>query len=352
MNIERQLATIRRISDILPIEGADKIEVAVIDGWKVVVKKGDFKVGHLAVYLEIDSWVPHTLAPFLTKNGHYPKVYNGVEGQRLKTVKLRGQLSQGLLLPLSVFDDLKHGYLVYGQMNPEGFDVTELLGIQKWEREIPAQLAGVMKGNFPTEVFKTDQQRIQNLTKRMQELNEHTFEVTEKLHGSSATFYMDLNGEFHVCSRNVDLKDSEGNTYWEIARKYKIEENMRRILDEDAYGMAIQGEIIGPGINGNQYGLTECDFYVFDLFESKNQTYCPADLRYTISESLGLKHVPVIYGECCVNAVPVEVLLEDADGLSQIGNVESRREGLVWKSLYDPSVSFKVVSNQWLENGE
>jgi RNA ligase (TIGR02306 family) len=96
---ERKMATIRKIDEIRPIEGADAIEAAVVGGWVVVIKKGEFKAGDLAVYLEIDSWVPHEIAPFLSK-GQEPREYNGVKGERLRTVKLRGTTSQGLLLKL------------------------------------------------------------------------------------------------------------------------------------------------------------------------------------------------------------------------------------------------------------
>ena len=99
----RKLASIRRISDIQPIPDADMIHVVTVDGWKVVAQKAmGYKVGDLVVYLEIDSWVPHTLAPFLTKNAAIPKVFNGIEGERLRTIRLKGQISQGLLMPLSV----------------------------------------------------------------------------------------------------------------------------------------------------------------------------------------------------------------------------------------------------------
>ena len=103
---ERKMATIRRIDAIGPIDGADAIEVATVGGWKVVVKKGEFKPDQLAVYCEIDSWIPSAVAPFLTKPGHFPKVYEGVEGEKLRTIKLRGQLSQGLLLPLTILGDV------------------------------------------------------------------------------------------------------------------------------------------------------------------------------------------------------------------------------------------------------
>jgi len=157
---ERKLASIRKITDIQPIEGADFIQVATVDGWKVVVKRGEFNVGDLAVYLEIDSWVPHELAPFLS-NGKEPRDYNGVKGERLRTIKLRGQVSQGLLLNLD--DDVVYGALLGSNDWFEGQDHTEQLGIQKWEAPIPAQLAGKAKGNFPTGLIpKTDQERIQN----------------------------------------------------------------------------------------------------------------------------------------------------------------------------------------------
>lgn len=97
----RKMATVQQIVSISPIEGADAIEVARVLNWDIVVKKGEFAVGDFAVYFEIDSWIPTALAPFLTKPGHFPKSYNGVEGEKLRTIRLRGALSQGLLLPLS-----------------------------------------------------------------------------------------------------------------------------------------------------------------------------------------------------------------------------------------------------------
>lgn len=130
----RKLASIRRIADIQPIRGADAIEVATVDGWRVVVKKNEFKVGDLALYLEIDSWVPHELAPFLSK-GQEPRVYNGVKGERLRTIRLRGQVSQGLLLRVGERDYMYYVMKPDGQLVTvyEGDDVTEFLNIQKWE---------------------------------------------------------------------------------------------------------------------------------------------------------------------------------------------------------------------------
>lgn len=178
----RKLATIRKISEIKPIEGADKIELVCIDGWQVVTKKGEYQANDLVVYLEVDSWVPNELAPFLTSEGKEPKVYNEVKGERLRTKKLRGELSQGLVLPFEVLSVEHDGSIGIGDWK-EGDDVTELLGIQKWEPTIPIQLSGVAKGNFPSWVPKTDQERIQNLTKEYESYKQEVWQVTEKLHG-------------------------------------------------------------------------------------------------------------------------------------------------------------------------
>ena len=149
----RALATIRVIEAINPIPNADAIDVASIGGWNVVVKKGAHQVGEKVVYLEIDSWVPEHLAPFLN-TGSPAKEFEGVVGYRLRTKKLRGVVSQGLILPTppgqtDVFND--------------GDDLTELLNIKKYEKPVNAQLAGIARGNFPSFIPKTDQERIQNL---------------------------------------------------------------------------------------------------------------------------------------------------------------------------------------------
>lgn len=351
---ERQLATVRKISNVMDIQNADKIQAYQVDGWVVVDGKGKYSIGDMIVYLEPDSFVPHALAPFLTKSGHTPKVYQDVEGQRLKTIKLRGVLSQGLILPLdlagsafagSKFDEGQE----FSEFFFEGSDVTELLGILKWEKELPACLRGTAKGNFPTEIPKTNQTRIQNLRNFDQLKSEHYWEVTEKLHGSSATYYLDANGVFHVCSRNIDLIETEGNSFWEIAKRYNIEAQLRLIF-EPGEAVAIQGELVGPGINGNQYGLTEVDFYVFDMYSPTDGSYCPADCRRDIVAGFGLKHVPVIWTYYGIeNHITVNQLLETAEGTSKLNS--SNREGLVFKSNQDPTVSFKVVSNAWLLGG-
>ncbi len=337
---ERAMATIRKIDAIEPIEGADAIEVATVGGWKVVVKKGEFKVGELAVYFEIDSWVPNELAPFLTK-GTEPREYNGVKGERLRTVKLRGQISQGLLLPLEPTCKNIESLLF------EDLDVSVPLNVQKWERPIPAQLAGQVRGNFPALVPKTDQERIQNLSKQFDKFMEDSWSITEKLDGSSCTFYLDEEDQFHVCSRNLDLKEDENNSFWKTAKKYDIEGIMRR---NSMKGMAIQGEMIGEGIQGNQYKVV-LDFYVYDMYNTKTGQYIlPSQLK-AACERLGLNHVPILAEGITLVGSSIQSILSEAEGKSRLNG--SEREGLVYRSETIHDLSWKAISNKWLmKNGE
>lgn len=360
----RKLASIRKISDIQPIPDADAIQVATVDGWKVVVKRGEFKVGDLAIYLEIDSWVPHELAPFLSK-GSAPREYNGVKGERLRTIKLRGQVSQGLLLPIKVAWPEWTDENIAKHVS-EGDDLTEAFNIQKWEAPIPAQLQGQAKGTFPTSLIpKTDQERIQNcfgsiqkrdglfLTEKfwneeLQEVQERdtvlpddfkkpTYEVTLKLDGSSMTIFR-WEGELRVCSRNMELKISEenaGNTFVKMALE---------IGDKISEGFAFQGELMGEGIQGNREGFKGHKLFIFDIFDILMHEYVLAGERRSICGMMGLDHVP-LHGTNWNAPESVAAGLELADGPSINHKI---REGLVWKCNEDPSFSFKTISNKFL----
>jgi RNA ligase (TIGR02306 family) len=337
----RKLATIRKIDALTPIEGADAIECATVGGWKVVVKKGEYRVGDEAIYCEIDSWIPFELAPFLCK-GKEPREFEGVKGERLRTIKLRGQISQGLLLPLGI------GVYDPNAVLEEGTDVTEILGIKKWEKAIPAQLAGQVRGNFPTEIPKTDQERCQNLVKEIVAANEAgmKFEITEKLEGSSMTVYR-IRGEFGVCSRNLDLKEDANNSFWATAIADDINAQMMSI--DPYWDWAIQGELIGPGIQGNIYNLSKLEFRVFDVYDIQMGAYMKPEARLRLIETIGLKHVPVIahsaslYDTLGITDIPQ--LLKFAEGKSTLGNTE--REGIVFKEV-NGGFSFKAISNKYL----
>lgn len=349
----RKLATIRRIDAINPIEGADAIEVATVGGWKVVTKKGEYNAGDLAVYFEIDSWIPHELVPFLS-NGKEPREFEGVKGERLRTVRLRDQISQGLLLPVSI--------LQLEDLNQEDEDVTEQLGILKYEKPMPTQLAGMAKGSFPSFIPKTDEERVQNLTKEVAQWSQSfdQWEITEKLDGSSMTVYYRndhiVNGNitddeesqvFGVCSRNLELKETEGNSFWIATRKYDLEQKLKDLN----MCIAIQGELVGPGIQGNKYKLTNIDFYVFTIYDIVNGRYLESKERLELCEKLGLKHVPVMTKLRLIN-YNIDVLLTLAEGVSRI-NTNTEREGIVFKNIQNPQLHFKAISNKFLiKNGE
>lgn len=328
----RKLATVRKIAEIKAIPEADLIVAYRVDGWWVVDKKDAYSVGDLVVYVEPDAWVPHDLAPFLSK-GKEPSEYEGIKGERLRTVKLKKQLSQGLLLPIPS-----------GFINIEGTDCTEALGVLKWEPKLPAQLAGDARCLFPVVVPKTEAERIQNLASSWNDLRQHKFEVTEKLHGSSCTFYLDLEQDFHVCSRNLDLKPSETNAYWKAALKYNVQQNM---IKHGLAGLALQGEIVGEGLNGNQYKLG-LEFFLFSIYDVQQGKYLDAYAREEICAMLGLQHVPVL--DLDVSELGVGEALVLAEGKSKING--SEREGLVLKSQEDTSVIVKIISNRWLLKNE
>jgi RNA ligase (TIGR02306 family) len=337
--MERKLASIRIISDIQPIEGADMIELSIVDGWKVVVAKNvGHKVGDMVIYCEIDSFLPiKDEFEFLRKTS-YKKMSDGMEGFRLKTIKMRGQVSQGLILPMSVVEYTNVQFEV-------GMDVTNLLGITKYEPPIPAELSGKVKGLFPSFLRKTDEERVQNLTKEYEEWrhqSKHRFYVTEKLDGSSATYYI-KDGEFGVCSRNLELLETERNTFWNVARDLKLEEKLR----EFGRNLCIQGELIGEGIQGNPYKIKGHTVRFFNVFDIDSRTYygLPMFLA-TMQHKLKLETVPLLTNLTMELPQTIDECLAFAEGKSQL-NSNAEREGVVIRSM-DGTISFKAISNKFL----
>ena len=342
--IERKLASVRVISNIQPIPNADKIELVTVDGWNVVVAKDvGHKVGDLVIYCEIDSFLPiREEFEFLRKSSY--KKMGDVEGFRLRTVKLRGQVSQGLILPMSVLNPPDTNIYV----TPfEGLDVTKMLDIVKYEPPIPAELAGKVKGVFPSFIPKTDGERIQNLTKEYEEWkyqSKHQFYVTEKLDGSSATFYV-KDGEFGVCSRNLELLETEGNTFWKVARELDLENKMKSL----GKNISLQGELIGEGIQGNPYKLKGQTIRFFTGYDIDKQERLNLRDFIVILELLGLQSVPILSIEFFLPD-SVEQLLQQAEGKSVL-NPDTEREGVVVRSM-DGSISFKAISNTFLLKNE
>jgi RNA ligase (TIGR02306 family) len=338
----RHLVSVQKIIDIKPIDGADLIAAYKVNGWWVVDQVDKYHINDLILFAEIDSWIPTTIAPFLSK-GKVPHEYYGVAGERLRTVRLKKQLSQGLLMPISILDSFDNKEWT------EGDNVTDLLGIQKWEAPIIPQLAGVMKGYFPAFVSKTDQIRLQNIQQEITDAfnNKDEFEVTTKLDGSSCTIYFNQ-GEVGVCSRNVELLlDQEGNAFVDIAIKTGLL-NTLNILGKN---IAVQGELMGPGIQGNKENFKENKFFIFDIFDIDNQCYFPVSERLVIIKqlqehgSIELDVVPLTH----LTTLPsdnIDQLLTLAEGSSVNASV---REGIVFKRI-DGNFSFKIINNAFLIN--
>lgn len=337
----RKLAHIEKVTNIRPIEGADNIEQVNILGWNVVVKKNEFKEGDLCVYIEIDSICP--------EKPHFEFLRN--KNFKVKTIKLRGVISQGLILPIDI--------LPKGHYNV-GDDVTTVLGITKHDdseitfpnrpvkkykgwKKLYYKLFGKSKkkkSDFPSWVKKTDETRIQNMP-HVLDTND-LFVITEKVDGCSATFTLrkKLFGyEYVVCSRNrIADKDS---CYTEMSKKYDIENNLKDLFKK--FGcekhITIQGEIVGPKIQSNKYKLKENDLYVFNLLvdgELLDSRYAARRLEYR-----KFKFVPILGRSQLPKTVDEMVKL--ADGKSKLEDV--LREGLVIRKR---DTSFKVISNEFL----
>jgi len=351
--MERKLASVQRIREIRPIEGADAIELAIINSWQVVVAKNvGHKVDDFVVYCEIDSFLPiREEFEFLRKTSY--KKMGDQEGFRLKTIKLRGQVSQGLVVPIHVLPLL--------EMVHEGQDVTEILGIVKYEPPVPAQLAGQAKGYFPSFLRRTDEERCQNLTREYETWklsSGHQFYVSEKLDGSSSTFYV-RDGEFGVCSRNLELADpgefipgmimcedeverpKQENTFWKVVREMDIK-NKLLSLDRN---ICVQGELIGEGIQGNPYKIKGHTVRFYNAFDIDKQERLGFHDFVVLIESLGFETVPILEREFLLPET-IEDLLKQAEGKSVL-NINTEREGLVIRS-YDTKISFKAISNLFL----
>ena len=329
MTIERKLATVVKIIDIQPIVGADVIVVVSVKGWKVVAKKDDYKVGELAVYYEIDSFLPiRPQFEFLRKSSY--KRMGLIEGYRLRTIKLKNTISQGLLtaIPEGIVDP------------KEGDDLTQVLDIVKYEPPIPAQLAGKIKGAFPSFIPKTDEERCQILDMSLY-AGERVY-VCEKLDGSSATFYYNK-GEFGVCSRNWELAETEDNSFWRAAKLLSLKERFIKL----GRNIALQGELLSPGVQGNIYNFKDVNVYFFTAYDIDKHRRMYFDELEWVLFKLDLKIVPILDSNYILPKENLsESMLQYAEGKSAL-NPDVEREGIVVRGL-NKEFSFKAISNKFL----
>jgi len=325
----RKLASIQKIKALESIEGADAIEKAQVLGWQLVVKKGEFKVGDLCVYCEIDSILPEKPEFEFLK----PRK------MRIKTIKLRGQVSQGICFPLSFLPD--------GTKIEEGLNVTELMGVKKFEPPIPACLEGKMKGRFPSFIPKTDEPRIQIWEEIIDKNKGEKCYITEKIDGSSATYFI-KDDEFGVCSRNLELYEDSENTFWKVAREQDIENKLRSLNGN----FALQGELVGENIQKNTLKLKGQDVFFFNIFDIDKYRYLDYKELFATLKQLDLKPVPFVQEDYILEN-DVNKLVELSIGKSLI-NKDGWREGIVIRSLTEKRVdsgerfSFKVVNPKFL----
>lgn len=328
----RKLATIRKVDEIRLIEGADAIELAIFGGWQVVVKKTqEIRDGMPVVYCEIDSVFPEEPQYEFLRQDRF----------RLRTKKFRGALSQGIVF--RVDEALPAGSYADGE------DVTEILGITLYEAPVPAAISGEVVGAYPGRVPKTDEERVQNLD--MTDFSGMDFFVTEKLDGTSCSFIFDETG-IHVCGRNWEFYETPEQTFWKILRQYDIEAKLRGYHARTGSYLALQGEVVGNGIQSNLYGLKGQDIFIFNIFDITRQRYLSSLNYRLLLEDFAVKGVPVIAERFSTNGLDHTQLLQYAEGKSLL-NQQVEREGVVFRSVDETrtnqgKVSFKAISNRFL----
>jgi RNA ligase (TIGR02306 family) len=328
----RALVTIQRVKAIRAIPGSDFLEAAGIMGWQCVVKKGEFKEVDLGVYFEVDSFLPIDPRYEFLRNSSYRENADNGQGFRIRTAKMRGQLSQGLFLSLSLFPELE-GFT-------EGDDVTEKLGVKKWYIPETSTAGGTIIGDRPNGIPASDEIRIQSALELLDELRDKPYYITTKMDGTSGIVYY-IDGKIGCCSRNKEIKDEAEALYWTPVYQYGLKEKLPRL----GKNIVLTGEICGPGIQKNKLRLSALAWYVFDVKDWDSGSYLPYDQALELCASLGLPFVPLEErGDSF--AYTLEELLEKARGKYPSG---LDKEGIVVRHTLSPkAVSFKVLNNDAL----
>lgn len=369
---ERVLARVVRIDDVKTHPNADSLDLALVGGWQCVIKRGEYKAGDLAIYIEVDSMVPMDNPVFEFLRGRNMVEKDGKEYSRIKTMKLRKELSQGLIVPVDTagLPNLK-----------ENQDLTDQMGILKYVK--PSEQAAINGGNkgdrtgtsklgFPNFIPKTDQARVQNI--KMAYESAYTkgekFEVTFKLDGSSLTIWH-KDGDTGVASRNVGFRlEDEKIGFFTAVKNFFKGHGWKRVIKKDSnhftamaeeldlgkrlreFGLniALQGELVAPNIQGNFEGVDKPEYFVYDIYNiSESRYYLPEERLATLNTlnskgGVKIKHVPVYLWNVGVPA-EMESVIKMASGESALNG--KYREGLVFKSM-SRDFSFKVISNEYL----
>lgn len=334
--MNRKLTTIQLVGEVNPIPGAEFIEVVSVLGWHVVVRKGQFKTGDYCVFCEVDSVL--TRAPwneFLFKDDK--TLF------RVKTIRLRKQISQGICFSMD--------FLQPGVYSP-GDDISELLGVVKYEEVIPAHLSGKKVSKFPGFLFKTDETRIQTVPHILEKYKDKTFYVSEKLDGSSCALFL-RDDKFGVCSRNFQIDKEDNNAFWKAVKEHNLEAKLRELSKQlEIPNIAIQGELIGPGVQGNKYRLDNLNIYAFNLFNINGAIFIKLWDNQLLFNALGIKTVPLIETDKHLFNT-VDEMVKFSENHSTL-NPNIPMEGLIWRpevETRDPHLgrlSFKCLNPNFL----
>lgn len=372
----RKLASIQKVINVAPIKGADRIERIDILEWECVAKKGEFKPGDLVVYFEIDSILPPHQAwdDFMQSRGY-----------RVKTIRLKKQIAQGLAIHISNLPELD------GKNLKEGDDVTSLLKVKKWEDDEPEtkykrQHIGKKKSwywiwalkynwgrnlfryiygkggkKFPTYLVpRTDETRIQTapglLNQAVAEELKDGLYCTEKIDGQSATYLLSepkgwtRKRDFLIVSRGYIKSPNDGSNWSTLAKKLPLERILREHLNVGDW-FAIQGELIGPGIQKNKYKRDEFEYYVYSIFDIKNQTYKDMNYIKNFCYIHGLNMVPILDENYSIQWKIIKDIVNESAGISKL--YPTKREGIVIRAKSKKKISFKVVDPKFLlKHGE
>ena len=347
--MSRKLASIQRIYEINPIEGADRIELAHVLGWQCVVNKGQFKPMDLGIYFEIDSFLPIRSEFEFLRASSYRKSDIMGEGFHLRTMTFRGQISQGLLIPISQFPEIPGDVEL-------SMDVTDILGVRKWEIEERVTAGGTVIGTLPYDIPHTDETRVQAEPELIQAFEGLEYYISTKMDGSSHSIGIDENG-FHVTGHNYEYKDDGSSAFYNLVKDRGYQEMMEAYVKEQGLNtLTIQGELCAPGIQQNRLKLKKPEWYVFTIRENgkrvglkRMQEICKALKMITVPVEEVDMDLPSKYPT-------VEALLKRADGNYPSGG---KKEGIVvrptepvYNTLIGAELSMKVVSNKYLLKNE
>lgn len=334
----RLLASIQQVLDVVPIEGADKIEMVHILGWECVAKKGVFKAGDTCVYFEVDAFLPVEPRFEFLRNSSYKKNEIMGEGFRIKTQKFRGQISQGLALPLSEFPALAEKKV--------GEDVSKELGVVKWDMPEMESNVGTIVGDKPHGIPTTDEMRVQSMDSLRKRMLGKQYYISTKMDGTSCTLYC-IDGKVGVCSRNGELKNDGKSAMWKYMLQHSFDEKLKE-LDRN---LVFQGEFCGQGIQGNRLKLKQAAWYVFNVMDGDSMKRMGLDEMLEITKELGMETVPI--EEIQDNfQYSLPELLERARGKYPSG---LDKEGIVIRPVVPECcpelggpLSFKVLNNDFL----